>query len=201
MEQSAAARRQHDMHVSRAPGATSLALILLCVVVSACGSPSSRRSAPPNALVSNGEQRIMLGPTSYCWGGLCADGVIDASRAPVIHIGRNDSLQFYSAALAGARTTSASVHPIESSVGARPIVIAEIGSALRFSLDAYRGRGQVDVLISVDGGDCRLQLRDRSGLSSTHNGPAAPRCEPLRPKKRSDPRRRRGRALRRRTQA
>ncbi len=135
------------------------ALVLVAGNVSlsvGCGAPQSvaRGARPPPATLSSANGRIVTEAGSYCWGELCADGVIDASTAPVLHASSGEDLRLSSAALAMASSVHASARPLSSDGRGTVLDVQQKSRDATLSAPDQLGRFEIDVLISVEtGGD------------------------------------------------
>ena len=130
-------------------------LCLAAVFGHACSRDSSARSGgrPPSATVSAKSGRIVVGPASYCWDGLCADGILDVATAPVLAVQVGETMELKSSALGNARSVAASARPLEAPAGRIAVTVRLIDGKALLTAATDERRIELDVLISVDGGD------------------------------------------------
>ena len=121
------------------------------VLAGACGG-SSR---PPGATVSNGRESMRLSAVSYCWGGLCVDGVLAPDRATAIALPRGAQLHVRSGGFGGASSVSSSARPV-GVPGApgqyRQLDIERHGGSVTITTALPAGRYEVYVGFNRSGG-------------------------------------------------
>ena len=74
----------------------AIALLAIVAVAAGCGRYGDLRDSsarPLNATVSTPEEKTVVRPGSFCWGGLCVDGVLDAASTPVLVVGANQPME------------------------------------------------------------------------------------------------------------
>jgi len=105
--------------------ATAVALGVICV--------RTESREPPGATVSNGRDSIHLSALSYCWGGMCVDGVLSPERAQRITLRSGATLTVRSDGFDADSDISASARPAgrpRARAAQQPLDLARRGHAV-----------------------------------------------------------------------
>lgn len=107
---------------------------------------------PPNATITAMGQSVLVHPGSYCWGGLCVDGVPNLDQAVSVRLARGEPMTLRTSALSHARAVAASWRSVDRADAGGQLGVQRNGEWAMLLSEFANGRWEVDVLVSASGG-------------------------------------------------